>query len=146
MPLPSSMHILNGNSEEQKVTFAPPKRDVGFTPTPDFNPTRKVVCCSICKTTGIAEFISGFDLVAADALMAGKPISGICYRCQKTVELIPLAITGEQLKEYLTQYEIQRTLDEYTARRWPVPSNGSLIPIGKLKEYERQGRLPPSGA
>ncbi len=146
MPLPTSMHILDANSEEQKVTFRPPKKDVGFTPTPEFNPTMKVVACSICHTTGIAEFVSGFDLKAADGLMAGKPIWGTCYRCRREVELVPLAVTKEQHDGFMLQYEIQRTLDAYTNRRWPVPANGSLVPVGKIKQYERQGRIAPSGS
>lgn len=141
MPLPRSLHILNADGEAQKVTIAPPKRDVGFTPTPDYNPTRKVVACSVCKSTGIAEFYAGFDLQAADSLMAGRPIRGMCFRCRKEVELVPLALTEQQHEEYVLQYQIQKTLDEYTRRRWPIPSNGSVIPHGRIQHYERQGRI-----
>jgi hypothetical protein len=136
MPLPFKLGYLKDDGRQAEVAIKTPQRDSGYAPSAEYNPTRVVVKCATCKSVGIAEFVNGFNLKEGDRLMAGKPIMGLCFRCNKETELIPLPASKERDREFRTLYDVQRSLDAMGERGMKIDQNGTIIPFGRLKAYD----------
>jgi len=142
MPLGTKITFVDQDKKVQDVTVK--SKDSGYTPTPEYHPTMKMVKCAGCGGIGVCEFLNGFDLKKADALMGGKPITGVCFRCRKTTEMIPLVLKPSDEANLKMLYGIQQSLDE-AAKNGETLGNGVLIPIGVRKKYERAGTQQPPG-
>lgn len=136
MPLPFRMGYLDSDNKQAEVAIKTPEKPSGYVPTPEYNPTRVIVRCGGCKAVGIAEFVNGFNLKEGDRLMAGKPIIGLCFRCKKETELIPIKLSPGKDHEMRMLYDIQRSLDEATRRGEPINPNGVIWPLARIKAYE----------
>lgn len=140
MPLPVAINYLDSTSTEQSA-IVQAKKDSGYRPDPTYYPTMKVVRCKVCETVGVAEFVGGFNLKAGDNLMAGRPIRGLCFRCRKETELVPLE---PHLKKeeagVIHLYRIQQTLDEMVKRGESPGPSGIIWPIARVLDRERKRR------
>ena len=136
MPLPFRIGFLSREGCEAEVLIKVPEKKSGYVPTPEYNPTRVIVKCFKCKSVGIAEFVNGFNLKEGDRLMAGKPIRGLCFRCKKETELVPIKLSPGKDHEMRMLYDIQRSLDEATRRGDPIDPNGVIWPLARIKAYE----------
>jgi len=126
------------DSDKKIVNVGVQSKDSGYAPTPEYHPTMKMVKCSGCGGIGICEFLNGFNLQKADALMAGRPITGVCFRCQKTTEMIPLVLKPSDEAGLKMLYGIQAALDEAAKRGETLDThNGMIIPIGVRKKYDQ---------
>lgn len=114
-------------------TQAPP-------PTTQYYPTMQVVRCSGCSGVGIAEFVNGFSYREGDRLMDGKPIRGVCFRCQREVELVPIKLSPSDGGQLRLLYQIQQSLDEAVRRGERLGPTSILWPLARVKEYERRKR------
>ena len=114
-------------------------KESGYRPTVEYHPTRKAVRCKECGGVGIAEFLNGFNLKDGDRLMEGKPIRGMCVKCGKETELVPLAPHLKKSEEGIRHlYNVQRALDEYTKRGATIHSGSILLPPEKIKQLEER--------
>lgn len=136
MPLPIRLHYVDQNNQQKAVAIKPSEKEKAPEPTPEYNPTRVIVKCRECKAVGIAEFMNGFNLRDGDRLMAGKPITGLCFKCRKETELVPIKLAKNEDRELRVLYDIQRSLDEATRRGDPIPENGMIWPLARIKAYD----------
>jgi hypothetical protein len=136
MPLPFRVGFLDKGNREAEVAIKTPEKKSGYEPTPEYNPTRVIVKCRECKAVGIAEFVNGFNMKDGDKLMAGRPILGICFRCRKETELVPIKLAPGKDHEMRMLYDIQRSLDESTRRGEPIDPRGVIWPLARIKAFE----------
>ncbi len=138
MPLPGSIGFLDKDGFERRAPLKPGKRPSGYKPTADYHPTHIVVKCRTCRSVGIAEFEGGFDLKTGDRLMEGKPIRGLCHRCAKETELVPLKPDHpDNTAELRHLFNIRKALEEAARRGESVGSSGVVWPLERVKAYER---------
>jgi hypothetical protein len=138
MPLPVRIGYLSEDGTEKTVSVKSSEKPSGYTPTVDYHPTHVVVKCRECKGVGIAEFVNGFNFKDGDKLMAGRPIRGICFRCKKETELVPLTkLSPEKDGEIKHLYNIQQALDEATKRGEPIDPNAVIWPLARIRAYEK---------
>jgi hypothetical protein len=142
MPLGAKITFVDESKKIQNITVQ--AKESGYAPTPEYHPTMKMVKCAGCGGIGVCEFLDGFDLKKADSLMAGKPITGVCFRCRKTTEMIPIVLKPSDESELKMLYGIQRSLEE-AAKNGESLHTGILTPVGIRKKYERASeRSTPS--
>lgn len=111
-------------------------RDSGYAPTPAYYPTMRLVRCLECRTVGAAEFPNGFNLKDGDRLQAGKPITGLCLRCNRQTELVPVPTDERRLKLY---YDFQRALDETVRRGERVGPDAIIWPLEVYERWQNGG-------
>ena len=104
-----------------------------------------MVRCSRCNADGFVYFSGGFHIKTADKLMNRRPVRGDCGYCgAKGVELIPNPnLTPSDAKEHQHLYNVQETLNYMADHGIPIPKNGIIPPLAKLKEWiTRNGGTP----
>jgi hypothetical protein len=149
MGLPIRIGYIDAESTIRDATIrTSDKRSPAPPPEPDYFPTYRAVRCLECKTVGVAEFVNGFNLRDGDRLMDGKPIVGLCLRCRKETELIPIPMDAALEKEVKLLYDVQRALQEAAKRgERPVGPDGIVWPLARIEAYEQhrreQGILAP---
>lgn len=137
MPLPFRVGFIDKDNREATVALKQAEKPSGYEPTTGYHPTRVIVKCRECKSVGIAEFVNGFNLKDGDRLMAGRPIIGLCFRCKKETELVPIKLSPGKDHEMRMLYDIQRALDEATKRGEPIDPRGTIWPLARVRAYEK---------
>jgi hypothetical protein len=136
------IHYVDANQDKKTKVLVETKKPSGYEPTPEYHPTMKAVKCSGCGGVGIVEFVNGFDLKKGDALMEGKNITGVCHgKCGgRAVEFIPISrfLAPHEEKEIQHLYKIAAALDYASKQNYRVGDNSLILPVGKLKEYEKR--------
>jgi hypothetical protein len=70
-----------------------------FQPSEGYDPTKCLGVCSICRTVGTLDFISGFSYKVGDRVMNRQKVSCYCPTCRKKTEFIPLIENGKTTEE-----------------------------------------------
>jgi hypothetical protein len=137
MPLPLPIHFIDRDGTVRDNAAVQTGKPSGYAPTPGYKPTMKLVRCLECRTVGVAEFVNGFNLRDADRLMDGKPIQGVCLRCRKETELVPIQLPPKVECELKILYDIQAALDEAVRRGEPIPADGLIWPLARVDAYRK---------
>ncbi len=146
MPLPFAIHFVDKDSVVREDVAVKAGKPSGYVPTIDYHPTYKVVRCKDCMTVGVAEFVNGFDLKAGDRLMDGKPITGLCLKCNKETELVPLAPNLKHMEPGLVHfYRVQQALDEAVKRGECLGPSGMIWPLARVLDNERRRAAATGG-
>lgn len=136
------LHFVDANQNQRTKVVVETKKPSGYAATPEYHPTMKPVKCSGCGGIGIVEFVNGFDLKKGDRLMEGKTISGVCHgKCGgKEVEFIPISrfLSKEEEKGIAHLYKVSAALDYAAKKGYKVGDNALVLPVEKLKEYEKR--------
>lgn len=138
MPVPVPVSFVDAESDV-RVAGVRPGKDSGYRPDPTYYPTMKAVRCGTCGTVGVAEFVNGFNLKEADKLMAGRPIKGLCLKCNTMRELVPLEPNLKKDEAGIQHlYRIQQALDEHVRRGERLAPSGLILPLAKRLDNERR--------
>lgn len=142
MPLPIPIHYVDKDSTVRTdVAVKQAEKPSGYRATTEYHPTMVPVKCRECRSVGIAEFVNGFNLRDGDKLMAGKPIVGLCLRCRKETELVPILIDKpEKATGIKMLYDIRRALEEAVRRGERLGPSGMIWPLERVKLYEERLR------
>lgn len=138
MPLPTKIGFLDESRTQRTAKIRGSEREGSPTPSAEYHPTMVPVKCKVCRSEGIAEFVNGFNLQDGDKLMAGRPIMGICLRCRKETELVPIRVMSpESGRELRLQYDIRRALEEAAKRGERIGESGVVWPLARVRLYEQ---------
>lgn len=116
-------------------------KDTGYAPDKEYYPTMRAVKCSRCGTVGHLCFDGGFNIKLGDRVMDGKPVPGVCFKCNKRTEMVPLPVNHPDQAELRHYYNIQKSLDFYRERGVKMGSKTVLwspATILRMEEYVRR--------
>lgn len=147
MPLPKTpvpIHFID-RDQNLRSDVAVRTRESGYKPTTEYFPTMQLVRCKMCMTVGVCEFANGFNLKDGDRIMSGKVITGLCLRCNKQTELVPVPTSEAKQRELRLYYQVQESLKEAVRRGERLSPNGMVWPLERIKEWERWKNGQSSG-
>jgi hypothetical protein len=140
MGLPTRIGYIDAQSQQTSAVVRGSSKPPPPPPEDDYYPTYRAVRCLQCKTVGVAEFVNGFNLKDGDRLMDGKPIIGVCLRCQVETELIPIPMDESMRKEVKLLYDVQESLREAARRGEKLGPGATVWPMARVRAYEQHKR------